>query len=249
MDIRLVRHATLVVRLGGKTLLVDPMLSPPGAMPAIPNSPNDRRNPLVPLPDLDLSPVDAVLVTHTHPDHFDEAAAERLRKNLPLFCQPEDEEELRSSGFSDVRPVTERLSWEGIELLRTGGQHGTGEIGATMAPVSGFVLRAPEEPALYITGDTIWCPEVTDALARHRPQAAVVNAGAAQFVTGDPITMSERDVAEVCRHATETTIIAVHMEAINHCLLSRDDLKTFLKVQNLSQQVMIPADGERVEFS
>ena len=249
MDIRLVRHATLVVRLGGKTLLVDPMLSPPGAMPAIPNSPNDRRNPLVPLPDLDLSPVDAVLVTHTHPDHFDEAAAERLRKNLPLFCQPEDEEKLRSSGFSDVRPVTERLSWEGIELLRTGGQHGTGEIGATMAPVSGFVLRAPEEPALYITGDTIWCPEVTDALARHRPQAAVVNAGAAQFVTGDPITMSERDVAEVCRHATETTIIAVHMEAINHCLLSRDDLKTFLKGQNLSQQVVIPADGERVEFS
>ena len=249
MDIRLVRHATLVVRLGGKTLLVDPMLSPPGAMPPIPNSPNDRHNPLVPLPDLDLSPVDAVLVTHTHPDHFDEAAAERLRKNLPLFCQPEDEEELRSSGFSDVRPVTERLSWEGIELLRTGGQHGTGEIGATMAPVSGFVLRAPEEPALYITGDTIWCPEVTDALARHRPQAAVVNAGAAQFVTGDPITMSERDVAEVCRHATETTIIAVHMEAINHCLLSRDDLKTFLKGQNLSQQVVIPADGERVEFS
>jgi len=218
-------------------------------MPAIPNSPNDRRNPLVPLPDLDLSPVDAVLVTHTHPDHFDEAAAERLRKNLPLFCQPEDEEKLRSSGFSDVRPVTERLSWEGIELLRTGGQHGTGEIGATMAPVSGFVLRAPEEPALYITGDTIWCPEVTDALARHRPRAAVVNAGAAQFVTGDPITMSERDVAEVCRHATETTIIAVHMEAINHCLLSRDDLKTFLKGQNLSQQVVIPADGERVEFS
>lgn len=137
----------------------------------------------------------------------------------------------------------------GRQLLRTGGRHGTGEIGAAMAPVSGFVLRATEEPALYIAGDTIWCPEVADALARHRPRAAVVNAGAAQFVTGDPITMSERDVAEVCRHATETTIIAVHMEAINHCLLSRDDLKTFLKGQNLSQQVVIPADGERVEFS
>jgi L-ascorbate metabolism protein UlaG (beta-lactamase superfamily) len=71
MNFRLVRHAILVVRLGGKTLLVDPMLSPPGAMPPIPNSPNDRRNPLVRLPDLDLSPVDAVVVTHTHPDHFD----------------------------------------------------------------------------------------------------------------------------------------------------------------------------------
>ncbi len=127
MDIRLVRHATLVVRLGEKTLLVDPMLSPPETMPPIQNSPNDRRNPLVPLPDLDLSPVDAVLVTHTHADHFDGAAAERLRKNLLLFCQPEDEEKLRSSGFSDLRPVTVRLSWEGVELLRTGSRHGTGE--------------------------------------------------------------------------------------------------------------------------
>ncbi len=118
-----------------------------------------------------------------------------------------------------------------------------------MAPVSGFVLRALEEPALYIAGDTIWSPEVADALARHRPRVAVVNASAAQFVTGDPITMSDRDVAEVCRHASETNVIAVHMEAINHCLLSRDGLKSFLEGQNLSQQLVIPADGERLEFS
>lgn len=249
MEIRLVRHATLVVRLGGKILLVDPMLSPPGAMPPIPNSPNDRRNPLVPLPDLDLSPVDAVVVTHTHPDHFDEAATERLREDVPLLCQPEDEEKLRSSGFSDVRPITDRYSWGDVEFVRTGGRHGTGEIGAAMAPVSGFVLRVPEEPALYIAGDTIWCPEVEDALARHRPQVTVVNAGAARFVSGDPITMSETDVVEVCRHAPETAVIAVHMEAINHCLLSRDDLQVFLAGENLSQQVVIPADGERLNVS
>jgi glyoxylase-like metal-dependent hydrolase (beta-lactamase superfamily II) len=137
MDIRLVRHATLVVRLGEKTLLVDPMLSPPGAMPPIPNSPNDRHNPLVPLPDLDLSPVDAVLVTHTHPDHFDEAAAERLRKNLPLFCQPEDEEELRSSGFSDVRPVTERLAWEGVSCSAPAAGTGRGRSGRRWRPSPG----------------------------------------------------------------------------------------------------------------
>lgn len=111
MEIRLVRHATLVVRLGGKTLLVDPMLSPPEAMPPIPNTPNDRRNPLVPLPDLDLAPIDAVLVTHTYPDHFDDAAAERLPEDLPILCQPEDEEHLRSSGFPNVRPVMESLTW------------------------------------------------------------------------------------------------------------------------------------------
>ena len=77
----------------------------------------------------------------------------------------------------------------------------------------------------------------------------MVNAGAARFVTGDPITMFETDVAEVCRHAPNTTVTAVHMEVINHCLLSRDDLRAFLEDQSLSQQVLIPADGERLDFS
>ena len=126
MEIRLIRHATWVVRLGGRTLLVDPMLSPPGAMPPIPNSPNDLRNPLVPLPDFELTGVKAAVGTHTHPDHFDEAATERLPGDLHLLCQPEDEEKLRSSGFSDVRPVVDRYSWENVELVRTGGRHGTG---------------------------------------------------------------------------------------------------------------------------
>ncbi len=139
--------------------------------------------------------------------------------------------------------------WEGIEWRRTGGRHGTGEIGAAMAPVSGFVLHNPDEPTLYIADDTIWCPKVEDALTEYQPQATVVNAGAAQFVTGDPITMSDTDVADVCHHASDTTIIAVHMEAINHCLLFRNDLQAFLDGEDLSQRVRIPADGERISFS
>ncbi len=115
-----------------------------------------------------------------------------------------------------------------------------------MAPVSGFVLHSPDEPTLYIAGDTIWCPEVEDALTDYQPEVTVVNAGAARFVTGDPITMPDTDVAEVCHHAPETTVIAVHMEAINHCPLSRDDLQAFLDGEDLSQRVRIPADGGRI---
>ncbi|MDP9425433.1 MAG: MBL fold metallo-hydrolase [Actinomycetota bacterium] len=248
MEIRLVRHATLVVSLSDKTLLIDPMLSPPGAMPPIQNTPNERRNPLVPLPDLDLSPVDGVLVTHTHADHFDEAAAGEIRKDLPLLCQPDDEQRFSSEGFSDVRPVDDSLHWEGIELHRTGGRHGTGEIGTRMAPVSGFVLRVPGEPTLYIAGDTIWCPEVEEALREHRPDVVVVNAGAARFNEGDPITMIAGDVAEVVRHAGGAAIVAAHMEAINHCLLGRDELRSSLVESEAYGRVSIPADGERMVF-
>lgn len=177
MEITLLRHATLLTQLGGKSFLVDPMLDPPGARPPVGNTPNDRRNPLVPLPEFDPGSVEAILVTHTHADHLDDAAIERLPKDLPLFCQPEDKDGLRSRGFFDVRSVGENLSWDGVGISRTGGRHGTGEIRAKMAPVSGFVLRAPGEPTLYVAGDTVWCPEVEAALGEHEPRIVVVNAG------------------------------------------------------------------------
>ena len=248
MEITLVRHATLVVAFEGKTLLIDPMLGSAESMPPIENSPNDRRNPLVGLPDLDLFSVEAVIVTHTHADHFDPAAAEILDKSLPVFCQPEDEETFHSSGFQDVRPVDKSISWGGIELSRTDGRHGTGEIGASMAPVSGFVLQAPGEPTLYIAGDTIWCPEVEQAVENYAPQVIIVNAGAAQFIFGDPITMTAEDVSQTLHHAPAATVVAGHLEAINHCLLTREDLRKHLTAENLIDRARIPEDGETLKF-
>lgn len=118
-----------------------------------------------------------------------------------------------------------------------------------MAPVSGFILRVPGEPTLYIAGDTIWCPEVEDALGEYRPDVVVVNAGAARFNEGDPITMTEGDVAEVVRHAGEAAIVASMWTAtINHCLLGRDELLSSLMESGVSGKVSIPANGERMAF-
>jgi L-ascorbate metabolism protein UlaG (beta-lactamase superfamily) len=249
MRLRLVRHATLLVEYNGHKLLVDPMLDDAGARPAIQNSPNPRNNPLVPLPisvEEVLQGVEAVLVTHTHSDHWDATAARRLPKRLPLFGQREDEEKFRGQGLGDVRPIIGSMAWNEIEITRTGGQHGKGEIAKAMAPVSGFVLRAQGEPTLYIAGDTIWCDEVQQALRTNRPAAIVVNTGAAQFLEGDPITMTADDVIATCQAAPGAQVIAVHMEAINHCLLTRADLAFQLDAARVARQVAIPQDGDLV---
>ena len=247
MRLRLIRHATLILEYNGHRFIIDPMLDEAGARAAIENSPNPRRNPLVPLPMPTaevLDGVEAVLVTHTHSDHWDAAAAEMLAKNLPLFCQVEDEQKFQSQGFRAVRVVREAVTWNGIEIMRTGGQHGRGAIGRAMAPVSGFVLQASGEPTLYIAGDTIWCEEVHRALSEFRPAVVVVNAGAAQFLEGGPITMSADDVIATCQAAKDAKVVAVHMEAINHCLLTRADLGFQLEAARVADSVEIPADGE-----
>ncbi|RNB90537.1 MBL fold metallo-hydrolase [Brevibacillus fluminis] len=247
MKIQLIRHATLLIEYKGRTLLLDPMLSEQGAMPPVVNTANAVNNPRVSLP-FAIAPLleklDGIIVTHLHGDHLDQAAIAQLPKGLPLFCQPEDQNVLRGHGFTQVIPVDRELTWESIRLTRTGGQHGTGEIGAKMGPVSGFVLAAQDEPTLYVAGDTIWCEEVADALAAHTPAVVAVNSGAAQFLVGDPITMTAADVVEVCRHAPQATVLPVHLEVWNHCFLTRSQLAEALEVEGLGKQAVILADGE-----
>jgi L-ascorbate metabolism protein UlaG (beta-lactamase superfamily) len=252
MQIRLLRHATLVVTVGSRAVLVDPMLSPAGAMEPVRNAGNDLRIPLVdfPLGESELrhliDGLSAVLVTHTHRDHWDARAIDLLPKRIPVFCQPDDEQAIRGAGFASVSAVGTEVAWEGIRLQRTGGRHGTGAVGLEMGRVSGFVLRAQAEPTLYVAGDTIWCDEVATALDVHAPDMMVVNSGAAAFLTGGPITMTADDVACACRRRPSVRVIAVHMEAVNHCGLTRRDLRSTLQREGLAGQVVIPEDGEVV---
>ena len=255
MRIRFVRHATFVFEAGGLKVMVDPMLAPAGDAEPVANTPNQRRNPLVDLPLNDeethalLGEIDAVLVTHTHNDHWDGRARDLIPKQTPILCQPEDEDNIKAAGFQQVTPVYDDLEWRGLLLTRTGGRHGTGEIGRRMAPVSGFVVRGEDSPDLYVAGDTIWCPEVEEALGAHSPDVVVVNAGAARFLEGGPITMTAEDVVMVRRALPDAQVVAVHMEAINHCLLTRAELEDELRKESLAMRVKIPADGETFEVT
>ena len=233
-SVTLVRHATLIVDVLGIRVLVDPMLDPAGTRPPIANTANERRNPLVDLPFDPLPAIDAVLVTHLHQDHFDTTAALTLPTDVPVFCQPEDEQQLAEHGLHAV-PVATRTVWRELPIVRTGGRHGHGETARLLAPVSGFVLGD-----LYVIGDSVWCSEVEQAIEENQPQVAIANAGAASFVDSRPITMDIGDVHEVLQRVPQ--VIAVHMEAINHCSLTRAELR------KAEPTTVVPEDGETLEL-
>lgn len=89
----------------------------------------ELRNPLVGLPfSLEtIIDVDAAIVTHTHDDHWDEAAIAAIPKTLPVFVQHDgDAGLLRGQGFQDVRLLSEESEFAGIRLQKTtSGQHGS----------------------------------------------------------------------------------------------------------------------------
>jgi len=250
--IRLLRHATLVIEIDDKKLLIDPMLSPKGALEPVQNCGNETRFPMVELPidgfELNrlLKEIDVVIVTHLHRDHWDIAAQEMIEKNKLVFCQPNDAEKIRAEGFTNVQAVDSKLEWEGITLHRTGGQHGTGEIGKKMGEVSGFVFQYGND-SVYLAGDTIWCNDVEDALSEYKPAVTILNAGGAQFLTGDPITMTTGDIIQVHNKLPGTKIIAVHMDTVNHCFIKRTDLLAALSSKHLLSNVLVPIDGEIIK--
>jgi L-ascorbate metabolism protein UlaG (beta-lactamase superfamily) len=238
MRIRLVRHATLIVELGGRRILVDPMLDDMGARPAVDNTPNPAPNPTARLPfpaDRAVEGLDAVLVTHRHQDHLDARAIQLMPRRLPVFCQPEDESALRALGLG-ARPVGDRLDWDGFAIERVPARHGHGAVADALAPVSGFVLAGE----LYIAGDTVWYEEVERTIARLHPRVVVVNSGGARFLDSDLITMGTDDVREVA--ARVPAVVAVHLEAVNHCLLTRAELRAALP------DVRVPEDGETLDL-
>ena len=246
MRLQLIRHATLWLEYAGEQFLIDPMFSDAGQNPPIVNSTNDRRNPLVPLPfamNKWLHP-DAVIVTHLHRDHWDETTVNILSKTTPIICQPEDDETIISSGFNSVTAVNERFTFKEVTIIRTSGKHGTGDIEKKMGRVSGFVFKGVGQPTLYIAGDTIWCDHVKQVIDEHEPSIIVVNAGGARFAFGDAITMDSDDVVSLCRYAPYARVVAVHMDAINHCLVKRTDLQSRLDSSGLNAQVIIPEDGD-----
>jgi L-ascorbate metabolism protein UlaG (beta-lactamase superfamily) len=248
MRLRLIRHATLRLEAGGLHLLVDPMLDPAGARPPVEGTENDRRNPLVELPEpaeIVVEGVDAVLVSHLHEDHFDATAAELLPPDVPLLCQPEDAATLGERGFTDVRPVEDELTLGPLTVVRTPARHGYGADAEALAPVSGFLVRE-DGASLYLAGDTVFYPGVETVLDAHRPTVVVVNASGARFTGGRPIVMDLDDVVAVARRVPDARVVAVHLDAINHCIETRADLHQRLADERLTGAVSVPEDGAAV---
>ncbi len=249
VEIDFIRHATLILRVGGLNLLVDPMLSSKHEMDPVGNAPSAERIPMVDLPFSEselndkLRSIDALLVTHTHRDHWDLKAQSLINKELPLICQPPDAEKLKLQGFTNIIAVNNEIDFRGSKIYRVNGQHGTGDIGARMGPVSGFVVIIGKKK-IYIAGDSVWCTDVENTINTLRPDVIVVNAGAAQFNQGDPITMTSDEVIKTITAQPKAKVVAVHMDTVNHFRLSRINLKKDLEAANLLKRCSIPLDGE-----
>ena len=260
VQVQQIRNATARISYGGKTFLLDPFLAEKGKYPGFPGTFNSQlRNPLIDLPmpagDV-MKGVDAVIVSHTHLDHWDGGDHRFIPKTMTLFVQHEaDAALIRGQGYTDVRILGENTLFDGVRLSRIGGQHGTDEMYAkkplaeALGEAMGIVFQAPGAKTIYVAGDTIWHSEVDAALAKFKPDVIILNAGDARMAGyNDSIIMGKGDVLHAYRAMPKAIIVATHMDAINHMTLSRKALNQYVKQHGIQDRVRIPADGEILKF-
>ena len=255
-----IRNATAKIQYGGTTFLVDPYLAAKGTYPGFEGTVNSQqRNPLIDMkPSVDelIQGVDAVVVTHTHDDHWDEAAQKLLPKNLPVFVQnAHDAKIIRNQGFQDVRIVGKNTEFNRVRLSKTGGQHGTDQmysvpmLAELLGDAMGVVFQAPDEKSLYLVGDTLWNHHVDNALKTYQPDIVVMNTGNARLQNMDGgIIMGLADVGKMAKTAPKASIITVHMDAVNHATVSRQEMRRYVQANRLNQRVAVPKEGEILKY-
>ncbi|MGR5092140.1 MBL fold metallo-hydrolase [Vibrio maritimus] len=263
MKIHHLRSATFVIESGEHFILIDPMLGEKGSMPPFSVFRfKAEKNPTVDLPgnaEGILSKVNQALVTHSqtfgfkplqHGDHLDPTGEKFLvERGIPVTTPAKDQAYLEKYGMTVANGLE---AWTptpylGGEITAVPAQHGHGWIHKVMANGCGFFLQLPNEPSIYISGDTVLTDDVKRALTELKPDITVVAAGQAQMDVGQPLLMPTDEVMEFIQ-LSPGKVIANHMEALNHCPVDRETLSKSLQQLGLEQKVLIPADGETLEF-
>jgi L-ascorbate metabolism protein UlaG (beta-lactamase superfamily) len=261
MKIQLIRNATLRINFGGKTFLIDPYLADPYSQPSFSGK---SLNPTVALPmpvNEIIKSVDYVVISHLHPDHFDDAAKSLLPKEISIFCQPEDREDIVQAGFQNVKAINDSFRIGDIYIHRILGLHGNGRIGELMGIVSGFVFRHKNEKTLYWIGDSIWHNNLQEAIFKFNPEIIVCHAGGNRFfkeqpIFGDafsgdsePVIMDANQVVQLSYYALTSKIIATHMGALDHETVTRNSLREVTMLAGFQpDRLLIPYDGETLKF-
>lgn len=256
-----VRNATVIVEFAGKRFLVDPLLGDKDAYPGFDFSVNSHLTwPTVelPFPVADILDVDAIILTHYHPDHWDAAATRLVPKDKLIYSQSQkDAGVLAEAGFTNVKVLADQTKVGEILLTKVPGRHGVEELfegpfAEPIGDVCGIVFAHPSEKTLYLAGDTVWYEAVKDNIDAYRPDVIVLNSCDARMIEptlGETsIIMGKEDVYQVSRAAPSAAIIASHMGAVNHACLTRSELRSFAQDRGFASQLLIPADGEELQF-
>src|ERR1051325_1094121 len=114
-SIYFIGNATVLIRYGGFRILTDPAFIHLHEQVSIGYGMHSTRltNPAIDIQDL--PPLDLIVLSHFHGDHFDQVAERELDKSLPIVTTPEAAKALNERGFANTSALQ---TWEAQQIRK-----------------------------------------------------------------------------------------------------------------------------------
>jgi L-ascorbate metabolism protein UlaG (beta-lactamase superfamily) len=258
-------NATLLIRLAGFTFLTDPtFIHMHEKVHLGPGLYSERlTNPAMEISEL--PPLDFILLSHFHGDHFDQAAIHGLSKSLRIVTNEHAIEELSARGFTNFEKLDK---WETVSFVKgnarlnitaTPGRHGPLPVSMFMPQVTGSILdfyNAPDDRdrhhhplfRIYVTGDTMVFDDIRD-IPKHYPNVdvALFHLGGTT-VLGIVVTMDAKEGLEMFRIINPKKVIPIHYNDYDVFKSSLEEFQAEVRNAGVEDKVHYMRHGETYNF-
>lgn len=230
VTVTFVGNATTLIAAGGLTLLTDPNFLHRGQHAYLGYGLVSRRLKEPALRIDELPPIDAVVLSHMHGDHWDRVSQKGLDHGLPIVTTPHAAKRLHHRGFGNALGLS---TWQRHTVTNDGatlditslpGRHAPVWSHRLLPPVMGTMLEfASADGAarrrLYVSGDTLLIEELNEIPSRFDSiDVGVLHLGGTRLPAGPrlpfglTVTMDGRQGAELAARLALPKTIPVHFD-------------------------------------
>ena len=255
--ITFIGNATVLLRYGGFTILTDPTFVHRHEKVDLGPGLSSTRL-LDPAMEVDdLPPLDLVLLSHFHGDHFDQVAQARLDRSLPVVTTPQARDELQSLGFSEAvgletwEMLTVTKGERRLRITACPARHGPGVTELVLPDVMGSILQADDGDlaTIYVSGDTL----VHDALAEIPQRHPDIDLGLLHLggtkVLGILVTMDAEAGVEAVDIIRPRTTVPIHTDDYDVFTSGLQDFLDAAAAAGIADRVRVVGRGETVPLS
>ncbi len=251
--------ATVVIRVAGFTLLTDPNFLHQGDHAHLGYGMTSRRKtePALSVEQANALPIDAVILSHLHGDHFDQIAEEHLNKAFPIVTTPHAARNLARKGFktTGLRTwQTQRFAKNDVRLEITAlpGEHGPGLAKYLLPPVMGslleFGLSGDRRLRIYLSGATLIFEGLNDIPKKYPAiDLGLLHLGGTR-VLGLLVTMDADQGVRAIKMINPQHVIPIHYDDYEVFQSPLEDFQAAVKAAGLEDRVTYLNRGETYQF-
>jgi L-ascorbate metabolism protein UlaG (beta-lactamase superfamily) len=259
VELTFIGTATVLLRHAGFTFLTDPNFLHAGERAYLGLGLSSKRltNPGMEIDEL--PPLDFIVLSHHHGDHFDRVAARRLDKELPIVTEPHAAQKLLRQGFRN--PVALE-TWESYRVVQDDsevmitsmpGKHAPQPLGSLLPPVMGSMLDFAQGDGislrLYISGDTLLHDRL-EAIPRRYPDIdlCLLHLGGTR-VAGILLTMDAGQGVRALQLIQPATAVPIHYNDYTVFKSPLDDFRRAAERAELDTEIRYVAHGETITIT